>query len=139
MTEGFAITRASEQGRGLKACIENRALPDLIIAHGTGTPLNDRVEDLVFSECFPRQTLVTGTKWSIGHCLGASGAIDTIAAAECLRRQHIFGIANTKEVDPLMQSQFLLETREAKDLKRVLVSSLGFGGINAALEVVRAA
>ncbi len=136
MAEGFAVTRASEEGRGLDACIQNRKAPDLIIAHATGTPPNDRIEDFVFSKNFPSRPLVTGTKWSIGHSLGASGAIDVIAASECLKQQRAFGIANTQELDPQIKSQILLRT-DKRPLKNILVSSLGFGGVNAALELIR--
>ena len=142
-TEGFAATRPSSSGESLKrACLQIETLqelpPDLIIAHGTATALNDPAENQAFSDLFTKgnsSPLVTGTKGCIGHTLGASGALDLIAACEVLRRQEVFSIANTLEVDPVFQARYLFTGNQypvPKELKKVLVTSLGFGGVNAA-------
>ena len=75
---------------------------DLVIAHGTGTPINDACEDRVFTELFRAGAApaVTATKGSIGHTLGASGAMDVIAACEALRRQRAFAITGARRIDP---------------------------------------
>ena len=142
--EGFAVTRPSQAGRSLKQACEmipelREKPPELVIAHGTGTLLNDSIEDQVFSEIFAdveKKPLITCTKWSVGHTLGASGAIDFIAACEALKRQETFTIAKTEKADPLFKCQYLTSgTRSelSRPLKSVLVSSLGFGGVHAAL------
>lgn len=139
VTEGTSVTRPAIHGEGLKqACLDvlnNNPIVDLIIAHGTGTILNDRVESLVFGNLFPNKTPITCTKWAIGHTLGASGAMDLVAAAEALIRQDTFSIATTAEPDPSFPNYFLCgsNTNSSSNLGRILITSLGFGGINAAL------
>jgi hypothetical protein len=87
-TEGFAVARPSHSGESLVRA--GRTLPsaDLIVAHGTGTPINDATEDLAFSLLYPEGTPpITGTKWCVGHTLATSAAIDTIVACEILKRE----------------------------------------------------
>ena len=140
--EGFAVTRPSQAGDSLKrACLKLKDLrsrpPELIIAHGTATRINDSIEDQVFREVFAEtgsSPAITGTKWCIGHTLGASGAMDVIAACEVIKRQQWFRIGNTPEVDPEFKGRYLTSLSDLgpKALRRVMVTSLGFGGIHAA-------
>ncbi len=140
--EGYAITRPSQEGESLKRIYKNLSLsqkiPDLIIAHGTATLENDKIEDYALSEAFKntRSPSVTTTKWSIGHTLGTSGAMDLIAAAEVLKNQQTFCIASTIKTDENFRMNYLSKNREWKNekpLERVLIDSLGFGGAHAAL------
>ncbi len=78
--------------------------PDLIFAHGTGTPANEETEGLVFDELFPQVPRLSSKK-EFGHTLGASANLDMILACEKIRE----GSA-----------------------KKILLSSLGFGGMHAA-------
>lgn len=139
-TEGTSITRPSGHGRSLARAI-GRALPmgwipDLIVAHGTGTKFNDAAEDAAFIEHFKgvEKPAVTGVKWCTGHTLGSSGAIDLIAASECLRSQKAFALNNTLQADPTFQMPYLSPlTKPPLRIQRILVTSLGFGGVHAAL------
>jgi len=132
ITEGSALTRPSDTGRGLGlACGE--ASVDFIVAHATGTKANDAVEAAVFHRRFPGVP-VTGTKWCVGHTMGASGAMDVIAACEILKRQSHFQVATTAEVDPTLGVNVASHPK-SPELREVLVSSLGFGGMNAALRI----
>jgi 3-oxoacyl-(acyl-carrier-protein) synthase len=141
--EGFAATRPSQSGGGLKkACLSIQTLqeipPDLVIAHGTATLLNDSTEDQVFSELFHQSEsppLITATKGSIGHTLGASGSMDVIAACEVLKNQEVFLITNSAVPDPTFQGRYLCSQHAfpiPSQFNRVLVTSVGFGGVNAA-------
>lgn len=146
-TEGALITRPSLNGEGLvKALQRAKSLslhyttPDFIIAHGTGTMFNDLTEDKALTQFFEGQTIkpiVTGTKWSVGHTLGASGLIDVIAACEVLKKQNLFTLGPTTTVDQKLNMNYFTEaqkmTLKFKALSRALVTSLGFGGIHAAL------
>jgi 3-oxoacyl-(acyl-carrier-protein) synthase len=144
-TEGYAVTRPSSSGESLRrACllIKNiqEAPPELVIAHGTATLLNDPAEDQAFASLFAAKNspLVTGSKWCIGHTLGASGAMDLIAACEILKRQEVFRIANTVEVDPAFSGRYLAAQHTydvPSKLNKILITSLGFGGVNAAAMV----
>ncbi|MEQ1878116.1 MAG: beta-ketoacyl synthase N-terminal-like domain-containing protein [Bdellovibrionia bacterium] len=131
-SEGFAVTRPSAGGESLaRACSKIKDRPDLIIAHGTATPANDQIEDRVFGELY--KAPITSTKWSIGHTLGASGAMDMIAACEVIKRETVFTLANTTEVDPTFKSEILSKGPARKfSGANILVSSLGFGGTHGA-------
>jgi 3-oxoacyl-[acyl-carrier-protein] synthase-1 len=143
-TEGFAIARPSHSGESLfraakKALGANT--PDLIVAHGTGTVANDEVEDHVFHRLFENKKIpVTSTKWSVGHTLGVSGAIDLIAACEILKKQMTFKIANTFLIDPKFKNTYLHRDQELTPFKirSIMVSSLGFGGVHGSFLLSRA-
>lgn len=154
-SEGHAATRPSHSGDSLLRAA--RALDhladkpvDLVIAHGTSTQANDVTEDRVFSALFADSApkpLITGTKWSVGHTLGAAGLLDVIAATEILKSQKPFPIFTTEESDPSFKGRYLTRrtTTPPTDLpsrntsvSRILVTSLGFGGVHAATLVGRA-
>lgn len=135
-SEGSAVTRPTMSGESVIRAAQNiRAQtvrePDLILAHGTGTIINDQTEDLAFSRLFGKKPVVTGSKWAIGHTLGASGAIDIILASEILRRQQTFSLRTTENPDPKFECRYLLPNMNIPEPKRVMVSSLGFGGMHA--------
>lgn len=138
-TEGFAVTRPTPSGESLEraiAQISAAGSPDLIIAHGTGTALNDPAEDAVFAKAFASsRPWITGSKGAIGHTLGASGAVDFILACEALCREAVFPLVNTQTVDPQFHGRYVINGPLDMSLKSVLVSSLGFGGIHAAAMV----
>ncbi len=109
-------------------------IPDVIIAHGTATVSNDEVEDSVFSTAFPNGVPVTCTKWSIGHTLGASAAMDIIAGCMMLKHRAVFGIATTSRLDPSFKSTYLIHGSDRKfSPQNILISSLGFGGVHGAV------
>ena len=139
-TEGFAVTRPDQSGQSLRrACesVRQAVRPDLVIAHGTATQVNDAIEDQVHFELWGGDVPITATKWSVGHTLGTSAALDVIAACEVLKRQKAFGIGNTQEVDPTFRSRYLLrrslgDIAEMGAYENIVVTSLGFGGVHAA-------
>lgn len=143
--EGSSVTRPSQDGRGLSKAIaqvtkENSSSFDLIMAHGTGTLFNDFSEENAFAK-LPGQSLVTGCKACVGHTLGASGAVDVIAASLAMEKKQVFPITNTASKNPEYKMDYVtLEYFEkfqseilSRNFSNVLVSSLGFGGIHAAL------
>lgn len=141
-TEGYAVTKPDQSGESLRRVCQDVMIqapnPDLIIAHGTGTQINDLVEDSVFYSLFGRETPVTCTKWSIGHTLGASASMDIIAACEALKRKHLFRIETTQTIDLAFKARYLTPDAEFSGLapfygKSILVTSLGFGGIHSAI------
>lgn len=142
-SEGFAATRADNEGSSLRACIKRFSAhkkPELIIAHGTGTPTNDAIEDRVYAGLYGETVPITGTKWCVGHTMAASGALDVIAACDVLRSQKNFAISNQATIDPTLAATYLYNTERDLDapINRVLVSSLGFGGVQAALLIEKA-
>ncbi|MES2855939.1 MAG: beta-ketoacyl synthase N-terminal-like domain-containing protein [Bdellovibrionota bacterium] len=143
-SEGYAVSRPSHSGDSLhRACsrVGDLSQIDLIIAHGTATQPNDAIEDRVFGRLFgdtdKKTPWVTNTKWCVGHTLGVSGLIDVIAAAEVLRRQKVFRIASTSEVDSNFTGKYLISNSETAigPVREILVTSLGFGGVHSAVHL----
>jgi 3-oxoacyl-[acyl-carrier-protein] synthase II len=145
-SEGSAVTRPSHSGISLRQAalrIPNLLAlkPEILIAHGTGTVINDETEDLAFSELFSGSECpwITGSKWCVGHTLAVSGALDVIAAAEALRAQKIFRLMTTEAPDPRFRGRYLTKnSTPPESFKRVMISSLGFGGMHASALLERA-
>jgi len=113
-----------------------------INAHGTGTKTGDAVEARsiaqVFSGCAP--PLVSSTKASHGHLLGASGAIELAACLAVLAQGLVPPTLNLEEPDPECDLNHVGD--KAKRLDKpcaVLSNSFAFGGSNACLVVSPAA
>jgi 3-oxoacyl-[acyl-carrier-protein] synthase II len=106
-----------------------------ISAHGTGTPINDRVESLAIRELFgPQAPPISSTKSAIGHLLGAAGSTEALVCIEALRRRLLPPTINYEVPDPECDLDYLVDgAREAPDLRLVLSNSFGFGGQNACL------
>lgn len=139
--EGYSATRPRETGdsllRAIRVALKERPTIDLVIAHGTGTHANDLIEDRVLSTLFKKEIPITATKWAVGHTLGASASIDLIAAHMIIQHQKFFRIASTEVVDTDFQGKYLTRATElpAQELRSILVSSLGFGGVHSAVRV----
>ncbi|HUF62110.1 MAG TPA: beta-ketoacyl-[acyl-carrier-protein] synthase family protein [Verrucomicrobiales bacterium] len=112
---------------------------DYINAHGTGTPLNDAAEArAIVRWAGPRaaQIAVSSTKASIGHLLGAAGAVEAIVGLMSLRGQWLPPATVVRVPDPLCEFDLVREPRRAR-IRRVLTNSFGFGGANASLVLGR--
>ncbi|POR52875.1 3-oxoacyl-[acyl-carrier-protein] synthase-1 [Paraburkholderia eburnea] len=127
------------QGRGARAAIE-QALATAGLAphdigyinlHGTATPSNDAAESRAIAALFDA-TPCSSTKGATGHTLGAAGALEAVAAALALRHRFIPAGVNTTQPDPVLGTNYVLESRDA-DLRAVLSNSFGFGGTNCSL------
>ena len=105
-----------------------------INAHGTSTPLNDRLETLAIKKVFgdgAYKIPVSSLKSQIGHSTIASSAIEAVACLLMLQRQKIAPTINYHEPDPECDLDYVPnESRDAR-LTHVLSNSFGFGGQNA--------
>jgi 3-oxoacyl-[acyl-carrier-protein] synthase II len=120
------------------ACDAARLSPkdvDYINAHGTGTVLNDSSEALAISRwAGPRAATlpVSSTKASIGHLLGAAGAVEAVICLMALREQWLPVQAVFETPDPACNFPIVRQPRDAQ-VKVALSNSFGFGGVNATL------
>jgi 3-oxoacyl-[acyl-carrier-protein] synthase II len=120
------------------ACEVARVRPDqigYINAHGTGTPLNDRAEAGAINRwagSAAKSIPVSSTKSSIGHLLGAAGAVETVVCLMALREAFLPPTATLESPDPLCQFPVVSKPAEAK-FEYALTNSFGFGGANASL------
>lgn len=112
-----------------------------INAHGTGTPVGDRVEMKSVDSVFEgRPVPISSTKALHGHLLGASGAIELAASVATLLRGQVPHTRHLQTPDP--EAAALDFVREAPRVLMhpgpVLSNSFAFGGINASLIVAPA-
>ncbi len=136
--EGEGIVRAMAQ-----ALAEGGFTPqDIghINAHGTGTPANDKTESkALFALCedddLAARIPVTSVKGSIGHTLGAAGAVEAIVCALSVARDTVPPTAGFAEADPECPANVVTEPLEGVAQKVALSNSLGFGGHNASLAI----
>jgi 3-oxoacyl-[acyl-carrier-protein] synthase II len=109
---------------------------DYINAHGTSTPLNDKVETLAIKNAFGKhayQLNVSSTKSMTGHLLGASGAVEAILTTMAVKNDFVPPTINTKELDPLCDLNYTLGSGVSKKINYAISNSLGFGGHNATI------
>jgi 3-oxoacyl-[acyl-carrier-protein] synthase II len=141
--DAFHITQPEENGRGaVEAMTAALADADLspadvgyVNAHGTSTPINDRVETIALRQVFSDDgPPVSSCKGAVGHTLGAAGAIEALACVEALRRGALPPTLGLEDIDPECQADHIAGApREAPDLRVALSNSFAFGGQNATL------
>jgi len=113
---------------------------DYLNAHGTSTELNDAAESLAIKSVFGDHAYslaVSSTKSSVGHTLGASGALELVACCKTIETGVIHPTANLDEVAPDCDPKMDYVPKEARnaDVRYVLSNSLGFGGHNCSLVI----
>jgi 3-oxoacyl-[acyl-carrier-protein] synthase II len=112
---------------------------DLYNAHGTSTPLNDKTESGAIRRVFgdyADKLPVQSTKSMIGHCLGAAGAVETIAAIMAIERGLIHPTINYERPDPECPVNVSAKTMERR-VDRAIINNAGFGGHNGVLAIER--
>jgi 3-oxoacyl-[acyl-carrier-protein] synthase II len=108
---------------------------DYINAHGTGTPLNDAAEAAAICRWAGDAVSampVSSTKSSIGHLLGAAGAVEAAVCVMALQGQWLPPTPNIETPDPLCRFALVRQPTDAP-LNYALSNSFGFGGANATL------
>ena len=109
---------------------------DWIKAHGTGTPANDVSEAQAIRTVFGaggRRIPVTSLKATLGHSLGASGAVEAVAAVLALNGGFIPATLNLREPDPGCDLDVVRDGPRPLKARTVLANAFGFGGNNAAI------
>lgn len=112
---------------------------DYINAHGTGTPLNDSAEATAIGRWANGDVdriAVSSTKASIGHLLGAAGAVEAVVCVMALKGQWLPPQASFETPDPACQFPIVRQPQDAP-VNIVLSNSFGFGGVNATLALRR--
>ena len=142
--EAFHITAPEESGTNIARCMsicleEGNILKedvDYINAHGTSTPLNDTIETKGIKRCFGKHAYklnVSSTKSMIGHCLGASGAIEAVASIMAINTDTIPPTINLDNPDPSCDLDYTAKVKQEKKVNVALSNSMGFGGHNVTL------
>lgn len=147
--DAFHITAPEPTGQGatqaMRLALQEAGLQPADIgyinAHGTGTPLNDKVETMAVKQAFgphAHKLAMSSTKGSTGHMLGAAGAAEAIASVLALNNSLLPPTINYLEPDPDCDLDIVPNKVRKAELKAVMTNSLGFGGHNASLVFVNA-
>ncbi|MFN3958913.1 MAG: beta-ketoacyl-ACP synthase II [Parvularculaceae bacterium] len=147
--DAYHITAPAEDGSGgyraMKMALDRARLRatdiDYVNAHGTSTPLGDEIELKAVERLFggegAEKLVMSSTKSSIGHLLGAAGAVEAIFSLLAIRD----GVCPpTLNLDnPTVDTRINLAPKKAvkKTVNVALSNSFGFGGTNASLVVAR--
>ncbi len=142
--DAYHITAPDPHGNGatlsMRAALQDAGLApediDYINAHGTSTPLNDRVETVAIKRVFGAQATrlaVSSTKSMTGHLLGAAGGLEGVVCALVLERGVIPPTINYENPDPDCDLDYVPNVARAAEVRACLSNSFGFGGHNATL------
>ncbi|MGA3268208.1 MAG: beta-ketoacyl-[acyl-carrier-protein] synthase family protein [Verrucomicrobiota bacterium] len=108
---------------------------DYVNAHGTATVQNDATETAAINRWAGARAPilpVSSTKASIGHLLGAAGAVEAVICLMALREQWLPPQIGLGQPDPACRFHVVRQPADAK-LNMALSNSFGFGGANATL------
>jgi len=142
--DAYDMIALHETGRGLKramkAAIRKAAIDpaeiDYINPHGSGTPLNDRVETMVFKEIMGEaaySSSVSSVKPITGHCMGASGSVEALACVMAIRDQRVPPTINYSTPDPECDLDYVPNTARSRRVAVAVSTSVGLGGHNSCL------
>lgn len=109
---------------------------DYINAHGTSTPLNDKVETQAIKQVFGDHAYklnISSTKSMTGHMLGATGASEAIFSILAIKDSFIPPTINYQFPDEECDLNYTPNIGVQKDINYVLSNSFGFGGTNGSL------
>lgn len=134
------ISGPSRTGDGLFASIKNAMTEaqlsaekiDFISAHGTATIYNDEMESIAFNRMNLQNIPLHSLKAYYGHCLGASGLLESIISMESAMHKTLIPSKNFTETGTSQPLNIIRENQSA-EIKYILKTASGFGGCNAAI------
>jgi len=138
------ITAPAEDGDGavrcMQAAIRRAGIAagdiDYINAHGTSTPLGDEIELKAVERLVGNaagRIAMSSTKSSIGHLLGAAGAVEAIFCLLAIRDQVVPPTINLDNPSVATALDLVPHRSKNRPVNIVLSNSFGFGGTNASL------
>jgi 3-oxoacyl-(acyl-carrier-protein) synthase len=147
-SDAFHIAAPDPTGQGavrtMRLALQDAGLQpediDYINAHGTSTPANDATETVAIKKLFggrAKQIPISSTKSMIGHAMGASGAIEAIAAILTIQNDVIHPTINYETPDPDLDLDYVPNVSRTARVNNVLSNSFGLGGQNACLIISR--
>ncbi|MFW5745542.1 MAG: beta-ketoacyl-ACP synthase II [Spirochaetota bacterium] len=144
MCDAQHLTAPHSEGRGAIQAM-NMALGeagikpedvDYINAHGTSTPINDPFETKAIKAVFgehARKVKISSTKSMTGHCIGAAGGIEAVAATKAITEGVIPPTINLNEPDPECDLDYVPNEAIRADVNVAMSNTFGFGGHNGVL------
>lgn len=146
--DAYHITSPSEDGdggyRSMKAALTRAGLSaadiDYVNAHGTSTPVGDEIELGAVARLFGTATnrmSMSSTKSSVGHLLGAAGAVEAIFCILAMRDNMAPPTINLDNPSVETELDLVPHTAREREINAVLSNSFGFGGTNATLVMTK--
>ena len=134
------ISGPSRTGDGLYASIKNAMTEaqvsaeqiNFISAHGTATIYNDEMEAIAFNRMELQNVPLNSMKGFYGHCLGASGLLESIISMESALHNTLISSKNFEEMG-VSQPLHIIKENQPAEIKYILKTASGFGGCNAAI------
>lgn len=134
------ISGPSRTGDGLYASIKSAMTEanvtseqiDFISAHGTATIYNDEMEAIAFNRMELQNIPLNSMKGYYGHCLGASGLLESIISMESARHGILIPSKNFEETG-VSQPLNIIKENQFAAIQYILKTASGFGGCNAAI------
>ena len=144
--DAYHLTSPAPNGEGAARCMAmalktaglTPADIDYINAHGTSTDYNDKFETMAMKTVFgdyARTVNISSTKSMTGHLLGASGAIEFVAAVKAVTTNIIPPTINYETPDPECDLNYTPNVAVSKTVRAAMSNNFGFGGHNASLIV----
>jgi 3-oxoacyl-[acyl-carrier-protein] synthase II len=142
--DAYHITSPSEDGDGAYRVMRNALADagiephqiDYINAHGTSTPLGDRIETTAIKRAFGEhayKVAISSTKSMTGHLLGGAGGLEAGLCALAIRDQIAPPTINLENPDPECDLDYVPGRARPMRIDYVLSNSFGFGGPNGCL------
>lgn len=143
--DAYHVTAPEPDGKGAAKAMELAILDagvsksdvDYINAHGTSTPLGDKIETIAIKHLFNGSTshlAVSSTKSMTGHLLGAAGGIEAVTCIMTIYKKIVPPTINYDHPDPeCCDLDYVPHKARPMSVKVALNNSLGFGGHNVSL------
>lgn len=146
--DAHGISEPHPEGRGayeaMRRALEDAGIGpeevDCVNAHGTSTPKNDPVETMAIKRILgdrAKRVPVCATKSMIGHLVSAAGAVEAVAAIECMKADTVHPTINLEDPDPACDLDYVPGHARRHPQRVVLSNSFGFGGQNASIVIRR--
>jgi len=142
--DAFHITSPSEDADGayrvMNIALKDAGLRpgqiDYVNAHGTSTPLGDRIETIALKRVFgehARKVAISSTKSMTGHLLGGAGGLEAGISVLAIRDQIAPPTINFENADPQCDLDYVPNHARPMKIDYALTNSFGFGGPNGCL------
>ncbi len=146
--EAYHMTNMREDGTGYVKCMElalkhagvDKSEVGYVNAHGTSTPTNDPIETRAIKTVFGErayQIPVSSNKSQIGHVLGGTGAIETVATVKALQEQILPPTINHFTPDAECDLDYVPNVARKHTFDVAVNNATGFGGHYAAVVLKR--
>lgn len=137
--DAYRVTDEHPDGRGVVQCIQNALSDaglqpeavDYINAHGTSTPMNDRIETLAIKSIFGEhayQIPISSSKSMTGHLIAAGGAVELIICFLAIRDSLIPPTINYRYPDPDCDLDYVPNHYRKATINIAVSNAFGFGG-----------